>query len=227
MCPSLMVFTNNTDDTSEREGRNLKALRALASRLGRGLMPPTARELAYLCGYKSSQSGHRVLRALEEDGLIERLPAAKHQRRPVRITERGWRAVGEGTVMGNIAAGRGLEAVSTEEAFSLSAELLYPVSGKQRHLLRVVGESMIGANIHDGDLLVIEECEDPPEGTIVVALLESEEVTVKRLYREEGKNGSSASVRLRPENPDYEEIVLAAGEVKVQGKVVWVLHHSE
>ena len=224
MCHSIMVYTT---DTSERAGRNLKALRALASRLGRSLMPPTARELASICGYKSSQSGHRVLRELEEDGLIERLPAAKHQRRPVRITERGWRAAGEGAVMGNIAAGRGLEAVAAEEAFSLSAELLYPVSGKQRHLLRVVGESMIGANIHDGDLLVIEECEDPPEGAIVVALLEGEEVTVKRIYRDSGRDGSSGSVRLRPENPNHEEIVLPAGQVQVQGRVVWVLHRSE
>lgn len=184
-------------------------------------MPPTAREIAAACGYKSSQSGHRVLSELEDEGLIQRLDAPRNQRRPVRITERGWRVVGESTVMGNIAAGRGLEAVAAEEAFSLSSELLYPVSGRQRHLLRVVGESMVGANIHDGDLLVVEEAEDPPEGAIVVALLESEEVTVKRLYRENG------SVRLRPENPDHEEIVLPAGQVQIQGKVVWVLHRSE
>jgi repressor LexA len=211
----------STDDTGERNGRNRKALEALASRLGRGQMPPTARELASICGYKSSQSGYRVLSELEHEGLIERLPAPKHQRRPVRITERGWHAVGEASVMGSIAAGRGLEAVAAEEAFSLAAELLYPVSGRQRYLLRVVGESMTGANIHDGDLLVVEDSEDPPEGAIVVALLESEEVTVKRLYRENGY------VRLRPDNPDYEEIVVASGAVQVQGKVVWVLHRSE
>lgn len=197
------------------------ALRLLASRLGRSQMPPTAREIASACGYKSSQSGYRLLSELEDEGLIERLSAAKHQRRPVRITERGWRAVGECSVVGNIAVGRGLEAVAAEEAFSVAAELLYPVSGRQRHLLRVVGESMVGANMHDGDLLVVEEAEDPPEGAIVVALLENEEVTVKRLYRENG------FVRLRPENPTHEEIVLPAGEVQVQGKVVWVLHRSE
>lgn len=208
-------------DSGEREARNLRALRLLASRLGRGEMPPTAREIASICGYRSSQSGQRVLSDLQGEGLIERLPAEKHQRRPVRITERGWQKVGEGSVLGSIAAGRGLEAVASEEAFSIAAEMLQPVSGKQRYLLRVVGESMVGANIHDGDLLVVEEAKDPPEGAIVVALLDSEEVTVKRLYRENG------SVRLRPENPEHEEIVLPAGHVQVQGRVVWVLHRSE
>lgn len=209
-----------TPDTGEQADRNLKALRALAARLGRGEMPPTAREVASLCGYKSSQSGHRILSELEHEGFVERLPAAKHQRRPVRITERGWHAVGETSVMGSIAAGRGLEAVAAKEAFSLAAELLYPVSGRQRYLLRVVGRSMVGANIHDGDLLVVEEDSDPADGTIVVALLESEEVTVKRLYREGGR------VRLRPDSPEHEDIVVGAGEVQVQGRVIWVLHRS-
>lgn len=205
-------------DSNEREARNLRALRLLASRLGRGEMPPTAREIASICSYKSSQGGHQVLSALEEEGLIERLPAEKHQRRPVRITERGWRKVGEGSVLGSIAAGRGLEAVASDEAFSIAAEMLQPVSGRQRYLLRVVGNSMVGANIHDGDLLVAEEERDPPDGTIVVAFLDSEEVTVKRLYREDGR------VRLRADNPAYEDMVLPCGEVQVQGKVVWTLH---
>lgn len=205
-------------DSDEREARNLRALGLLVSRLGRGEMPPTAREIASVCGYKSSQSGHRVLSELEEEGLIERLPAEKHQRRPVRITERGWQKVGEGSVLGSIAAGRGLEAVASEEAFSIAAEMLQPVSGKQRYLLRVVGESMVGANIHDGDLLVVEEAEDPPEGAIVVALMASDEVTVKRLYRENG------SVKLKAENPQYEDLILPRGEIQVQGKVIWTLH---
>lgn len=184
-------------------------------------MPPTAREIAAACGYKSSQSGHRVLSELEQEGLIRRLEAPRNQRRPVRITERGWQVVGEGMVMGNIAAGRGLEAVAAEEAFSLSAELLYPVTGRQRHLLRVVGESMVDAGIHDGDLLVIEETEDPPDGAIVVALLEGEEVTVKRLYRK------NSHVMLVAESPDHEDIEVGWGEVEVQGKVVWVLRRSK
>lgn len=78
---------------------------------------------------------------------------------------------------------------------------------------------MSGAGIEDGDVLVVEENEDPPDGTVVVALLNGgEEVTVKRLYRE------GEQVRLVPQNGDHEEIVVPAEEVRVQGEVVYVLH---
>jgi repressor LexA len=78
---------------------------------------------------------------------------------------------------------------------------------------------MIGAHIADGDLLVIEEDEDPPDGTVVAALIgNGDEVTVKRLYRE------GALLRLRPENGDHEDLVVPAENVKMQGRVVYVVH---
>src|SRR5919112_903424 len=90
---------------------------------------------------------------------------------------------------------------------------------EEGYVRREGGQSMVGARIEDGDLLVIEEDEDPPAGTVVVALLrEGEEVTVKRLYRD------GERVRLRPENGDHEELVLPAEEVRVQGRVVYVVH---
>jgi repressor LexA len=122
--------------------------------------------------------------------------------------------------MGKIAAGRGLEAVAMNEAYSLASELLTVRSGRRRYLLRVVGQSMVGARIEDGDLLIVEEDEAPPDGAVIVALLrDGEEVTVKRLYREEGNR-----VRLRPENGDHEELVLPAEDVRIQGRVVYVVH---
>ena len=79
---------------------------------------------------------------------------------------------------------------------------------------------MMGARIEDGDLLVVEEDEAPPDGAVIVALLQNgEEVTVKRFYREEGDQ-----VRLRPENGDHEELVLPAEDVRVQGRVIYVVH---
>src|SRR5215213_9326355 len=105
-----------------------------------------------------------------------------------------------------------------DEAYSLAAELLLPGSGRHRYLLRVVGQSMTEARIEDGDLLVVEEDEDPPDGAVVVALLKGEEATVKRL-RQEGE-----TVRLRSQNGGYEDIVVPAEDVKVQGRVVYVVH---
>ncbi len=105
----------------------------------------------------------------------------------------------------------------------MAAELLGSRSGKSRYLLRVVGQSMIGAHIADGDLLVVEEDEDPPDGTVVAALLRGgEEVTVKRLYRERDEVGET--LRLRPENGDHEDLVVPAEDVTVQGRVVYVVH---
>src|SRR5829696_4767639 len=85
--------------------------------------------------------------------------------RGIRLTEKGWEAAGEMPLLGRIAAGRGLEAVTVgDEAYSLAAELVGSRLGRRRYLLRVVGQSMIGAHIADGDHLVVEEDEDPPDG---------------------------------------------------------------
>jgi repressor LexA len=65
---------------------------------------------------------------------------------------------------------------------------------------------------------VIEEDEDPPDGTVVAALIgNGEEVTVKRLYRK-------GDLRLRPENGDHGDLVMPAEDVKIQGRVVYVVH---
>jgi repressor LexA len=168
-------------------------------------------------GYRSTQTIHHHLTKLREEGYVERGgPSRSH--RSLALTERGWQAVGEMPLMGRAAAGRGLEAIATDEAYSLAGELLLSGSGKQRYLLRIVGDSMVGAKISDGDLVVVEAEEDPPDGAIVVALLEGDEVTVKRLYRK------NSHVLLVAESPDHEDIDVQWGEVQVQGRVVYVIH---
>lgn len=218
MLSFYLVMVDQTYQAYFRRPENFEVLRVLASRAGRGELPPTAREVAEISGHKSSRTGQRILEELEEAGLIERSAAPRNQRRPVRITERGWQAVGEMPLMGQIAAGRGMAAVADGEAYALAGELLTSRSGRQRYLLRVVGESMVGASIHDGDLVVVEEDTDPADGEIVVALLAEEEVTVKRLYRK------NIHVLLVAESPDHEDIEVEWGEVEVQGRVVYIIH---
>ena len=198
--------------------RRMAILRYLARRAGAEGPPPSLREIGTAVGLSSSQSVHHHLGKLEEEGYVGRVGRGA---RMVGLTEKGWEAAGHAALLGRIAAGRGLEAVATDEAYSLAAELLSARSGRRRYLLRVVGQSMVGARIEDGDLLVVEEDESPPDGSIVVVLLrEGEEVTVKRFYRE------GEMLRLRPEAPpgEYEELVVPAEEVRVQGRVVYVLH---
>jgi repressor LexA len=199
--------------------KRLEILSLLARREGTASRMPSIREIAEAVGLKSSQTVYHHLNRLEASGYLERLD---DRPRTPKLTEKGWRAVldGDTPLLGRIAAGRGLEAVAAgDEAYSLAAELLLPNPGRRRYLLRVVGQSMTGARIEDGDLLVIEEDENPPNGTVVVALLgNGEEVTVKRLYRE------GREIRLKPQNGGHEDIVLLGEDVEIQGRVVYVIH---
>jgi repressor LexA len=197
--------------------KRLEILKLLARRTGMVGGSPSIREIAEAVGLKSKQTVHHHLTRLEEGGYLER---AHDRPRTPRLTEKGWEVVGRAPLLGRIAAGRGLEAVVVgEEAYSVAAELLSSRSGRRRYLLRVVGQSMTGARIEDGDLLVVEEDESPPDGVVVVALLNGgEEVTVKRLYRDGDK------VRLEPENGEHEDIVVPAEDVKIQGRVLYVIH---
>jgi repressor LexA len=196
--------------------RRESILRFLARRAGAGEPPPSVREVAAEAGLRSSQTAYHHLKKLEEEGYVLREGG---RAKMIWLTEKGWEAAGRTALMGRIAAGRGLEAVATDEAYSLASELLTTRSGRRRYLLRVVGQSMVGARIEDDDLLVVEEDEAPPDGAVVVALLRGgEEVTVKRIYRDGEK------VKLRPENGDHEELVLPAEDVRVQGRVVYVVH---
>ena len=192
-------------------------LRFLAMRVSSGEGAPSVREVGAAVGLRSSRSAYENLRWLAAEGYVEMEGA---RARGIRLTEGGWEVAGRVPLLGRIAAGRGLEAVPLEdEEYSLPAELLFPRSGRRRYALRAVGQSMTGAGIEDGGVLVVEEGEDPADGEIVVALLGGgEEVTVKRLYRE------GEMLRLRPENGDHEDIVVPAEEVAVQGRGVYVVH---
>ena len=202
----------------ENVERRMEVLKYLARRVAAGEGTPSVREVGEAVGLRSSQTAYKYLKKLEEDGFVER--EGGRQARGIRLTGKGWEAAGEMPLMGRIAAGRGLEAIATsDEAYSLAAELLGSRSGRPRYLLRVVGQSMIGAHIDDGDLLVVEENEDPPDGEVVVALLRGgEEVTVKRLFRE------GEQLRLKPENGEHEDLLVPAEQVSVQGRVVYVVH---
>ncbi len=208
--------------------RRREILEYLARRKRGGGETPSEREIGRAVGLKSSQTVHHHLKALEAEGYVGRSSSGGStgrttKRRPIRITEKGWEAVGAVPLLGRVAAGRGLEAVADEEAYSFAAELLGSRPGRSRYLLRVVGRSMTGAGVEDGDVLVVEEDEDPDDGEVVVALIgDGEEVTVKRIYRE------GERVRLKPQSDDagHEDIVVPAGEVRVQGRVEWVIHRT-
>lgn len=91
---------------------------------------------------------------------------------------------------------------------------LHMVQAGDHYALEVVGDSMVDAGIQDGDVVVIQRTETAENGEIVVALVDDEEVTLKRLRRK------GATVALEPANPDYETRIFGPSRVKVQGRLV-------
>lgn len=116
---------------------------------------------------------------------------------------------------GRIAAGTPIEALRDE---SNTLEIPPDLVGTGEHYaLEVEGDSMIEAGIHDGDHVIIQRCADAENGAIVVALVDREEVTLKRLRRK------GASIALEPANKDYETRIFGPDRVRVQGRLVGLL----
>lgn len=116
---------------------------------------------------------------------------------------------------GRIAAGLPIEALRDH-----SASIDVPVSmlaAGDHYALEVAGDSMIEAGILDGDTVVIQRCETAENGTIVVALVDGQEVTLKRLRRK------GNSIALEPANPSYETRVFGSDRVNVQGRLIGLI----
>jgi repressor LexA len=116
-------------------------------------------------------------------------------------------------LLGNIAAGLPIEAITQPEEITLTRNIL----GENRYLLKVKGDSMIEEHICDGDLVICERCQKVPNGTIVVALINKQEATLKRIYIEKDK------VRLEPANANHKTQIYKPGEVEIQGKFIGVI----
>ena len=117
---------------------------------------------------------------------------------------------------GKIAAGTPIEAMRDNQAYAeVPASLLG--RGGEHYALTVEGDSMIEAGIFDGDTVIIRRCDTAEAGTIVVALVDDLEVTLKRLRRK------GNSIALEAANPNYETRIFPPDRVKVQGKLVGLL----
>jgi repressor LexA len=116
---------------------------------------------------------------------------------------------------GKIAAGTPIEALRDH---SSTVEVPAALLGNGEHYaLSVEGDSMIEAGILDGDTVLIRRCDTAEAGTIVVALVDEEEVTLKRLRRK------GASIALEPANKKYETRIFPPDRVRVQGRLVGLL----
>ncbi len=114
--------------------------------------------------------------------------------------------------MGRIAAGTPVSAIQNQShAITLSPDFL---AGGEHYALEVRGDSMVEAGILDGDLVVIRKQDTANTGDIIVALIDDEEATLKRLRRR------GSSIALEAANPAYETRVLGPDRVQIQGRLV-------
>jgi repressor LexA len=145
----------------------------------------------------------------------------KHQR-PVWIT--GMEAVDCNSVdlieiplLGNITAGNPIERVEHHQRVKVPANMVR----KNCYALKVTGHSMVDDNIQDGDIIIVEKRECAENGQSVVALINGEQVTLKKFYID------ADGIRLQPANPEMEPIRLKNEEVQVLGVVTGVLRAFE
>ncbi|MEJ6388956.1 transcriptional repressor LexA [Gymnodinialimonas ulvae] len=225
-----------------RKQRDL--LEFIHKRMQKDGVPPSFDEMKEALDLRSKSGIHRLITALEERGFIRRLA---HRARAIEIVKmpdsmgngggftprviEGDRstsqpagampveaaaAATELPVMGKIAAGVPIEAISQVAAHVAVPHQMLG-TGRSHYALEVKGDSMIDAGINDGDIVVIEEGDTAENGDIVVALVEDQEATLKRLRRKSGM------IALEAANPAYETRMLRDDQVKVQGKLVGLI----
>jgi repressor LexA len=200
-------------------GRQRQVLEFIDGEIRRRGYPPSVREIGDAVGLSSPSTVHAHLAALQDKGFLRRDPSkpraievalevttgAAVERRPVRHVP----------LLGDVAAGTGvLAAEHVEEVLPLPEDF---TGTGELFMLRVRGESMIEAGIHDGDYVVVRAQPDAENGEVVVAGIPGEEATVKTFLRRRGK------VVLRPANPTMDEMVFDGDDVRVYGKVVTLL----
>ena len=206
-------------------------------------VPPSFEEMRDALKLKSKSGIHRLITGLEERGYIRRLAYRARALEVVRMPPnwRGSPPQGEPEptnvvagqfgarpqpawdddgkiklpLYGRIAAGTPIESLSDHTTHVDVPPHL--VQNGDHYALEVVGDSMIEAGIHDGDIVVIQRCDLADNGDIVVALIDENEVTLKRLRRK------GATIALEAANAEYETRIFGPNRVKVQGRLTGLM----
>jgi repressor LexA len=174
---------------------------------------PSIKELCDHFETSSLATMHKHLVNLASKGLIKR---QYNRSRSIELIDRRLddSNVIETPILGSIAAGTPIEAVEESRTIGIPVELL---KGRHTYVLKVKGDSMINEHILDGDYAVVESRSYADNGEIAVVLLEKENVTLKKVYRERGY------LRLQPANPNMEPMIVKDDEVRIQGVVIGII----
>ena len=227
--------------------KQLELLLFINERLKEEGVPPSFEEMKEALNLQSKSGVHRLIVALEERGFLKRLPNRARALEVIKLPDshspslstkrQGFTPnVIQGTLgrvkpmpasndgspraaiipmMGRIAAGVPISAIQDHTAnIAVPPEML---GGGEHFALEVKGDSMIDAGIFDGDTVIIRKGDVAHNGEIVVALVDDEEATLKRLRRK------GDSIALEAANPNYETRIFGPDRIRVQGRLVGLL----
>lgn len=169
---------------------------------------PSYREIAKFFDLSSVATVAEHINTLRAKGYLDVEPGCA---RSIEVCEADDKQSVAVPLTGFIAAGFPIQAIRTPEALDIPRDM----SGPNTYALKVQGDSMVDDGILDGDYVVIEECKQPHNGDIVVAMMDNENVTLKRYYKEKDH------IRLQPANQKYTAI--RTRYVDVQGRVRGVI----
>ena len=182
-------------------------------------VPPSYDEMKDALGLASKSGIHRLITALEERGFIRRLPNKARALEVLKLPEDYTSSPApvaandayEVPFVGKIAAGNPIAAI--EDSYNMIS-VPPNMMGPDHFALEIEGESMIEAGILDGDIVIVKKANTARNNQIVVALVDQEEATLKRIYK------SGQTIELIPENKDFETKTFGPDRVEVQGILV-------
>jgi len=214
-------------------------------RIKEGGVSPSFDEMKEALDLASKSGIHRLITALEERGFIRRLAHRARALEVIKLPDQATasapprgrqafvpqvvegskstieapKAVNDDTrelpLLGKIAAGVPIEAMGAErDRLHIPESML---GAGEHYVLEIEGDSMINAGILNGDYVVIKKTDTAQSGEIVVALVDDETATLKRLRRK------GASIALEAANPNYKTQIYNDGQVKVQGRLVGLM----
>lgn len=210
-------------------------------------VPPSFDEMKDALDLKSKSGIHRLITALVERGFIRRLPHRARAIEVIKLPEGGEGAPKRGGFQPSVIEGSGRRAQELAQPSSVVIDARTvsvpvmgriaagtPISAIQNHThdiacppdlltngehfaLEVKGDSMIEAGIHDGDVVIIRRCDSAENGDIVVALVEKEEATLKRLRKK------GTTIALEAANPEFKTRIFGPDQVDIQGRLVGLI----
>ena len=176
---------------------------------------PSFEEIAENFGYRSLATVHEHLNNLQSKGYIRK---NYNESRSIELVESDLKiAAVELPLRGAVAAGLPIEAIDEQESVAVPEDMIAG-SLSEHYVLRVRGSSMIDEQIRDGDYVIVQARATAHNGEMVIALVDGENATMKKLYRE-----ADGRIRLQPANPELDPMYLDPNQVTVQGVVIGVI----